>query len=88
MAPENVTDAWFKERFGPEGETCPERETVPEKPLMLVIVIVADPEDPWVMFKPVGLELMPKSGTEGVLIDTEIMVVWESVPLVAVTETV
>jgi len=52
----------LSETPGPLGETVAVSATVPVKPLRLVSESVAVPEDPWAMFKLVGVDLALKSG--------------------------
>lgn len=74
----NVTEVGLTEAVGPVGETVTLMDTVPEKLLRLVRVIVEFPGDPCMMLRVVGLEDMLKSGPTTV---TETVVEWDGTPV-------
>jgi hypothetical protein len=63
----NATLVELNETIGPLGETEAVSATIPVKPLRLVKVMVADPDDPWATVSMVGFDVALKSGPVVVL---------------------
>jgi hypothetical protein len=63
----NAKPVELKETVGPLGEIAAVRAIVPVKPLRLVNVRVAGPDDPWAKVSMVGFDVAVKSGLVAVL---------------------
>ncbi len=85
---DNITDEGPRDAAGPEDEYELLKVTVPEKPLVLVSVMVVVPVEACPMFKEDGLAPMVKSGVAGPVRVTMTVLVCVEDPLVPVIVTV